>query len=561
MSGPIEPQWDLLPDFPEEFFELSEEYDLRDLKRKYNSYLRKFKPEKYPEEFQKIRAAYECLNDALRYQEPPRSQTVKSDQQFEWDFNNPSGQDQPPGERAADIQQQSDIPPDNSNQAPTGEGLVTHSEPLRLHERVNDDSLPKLYEDLQSKESKTPYEYYALAVFSDILKDSEHSFPDWLLEGLKVHAEEPGLFELLRQFFSTEPSYEGTAKLLEATAQVIRSDRFYYLTERAWDEQLKNTPFDTFRQNLLICESNLLDHEVDHMLVFYLHILKTAIWKADEDWINTTFSFMEEHFDRLPYWVEEELEFLYQLKEYREQRVKFLEGGPVRTTIDQAIINYCTKNEQEADRSFLECQYDLVALEEELLREFQVPANELGSIHILWDKISTDVYDRIDPVTFEDDETTLEKQTAQLAYRMVTEGVGQRYRIIHYCNMIIGLGMLGSIGIMVYYLFFIIENFWIHISIIFGLFFANFGILILYGNMVDRYARSLYRQGWRFEIMHFYQTNWFPLLELSDTLEQLKSVKIGEYEFDDFDKIANSMRADIGLYFYVTAQRLLTACQ
>ncbi|MDF1746088.1 MAG: hypothetical protein P1V19_20480 [Gimesia sp.] len=562
MSGPVEPQWDLLPDFPEEFFELSEEYDLRDLKRKYNSYIRQFKPEKFPEEFQKIRAAFECLNDALRYQEPPRSQTVKADLQFDWDFNDATDPDQPPGNLPIDPQQQSDAhPPDHLHQSHASEGLAAQSVPLHLHERVNSESLPKLYEDLQAKELKTPYDFYALAVFSDILEDRENSFPDWLLAGLKVHHEEAALFELLRQYFATEPSHERTVPLLETASQIIRSDRFYYLTERAWDEQLKSTPFSTFRQNLLSCESNLLDHEVDHILVFYLHILKTAIWKADEDWINATFSFMEENYDRLPYWVEEELEFLYQLKEYREQRVKFLNGNSVRTTIDQAIVDYCTKSEQDADRSFLERQHELVLLEEDLLREFEVPAIEFESIQILWEKIAADIYDRIDPVIFDDDETTLEKQTQKLAYRIVTEGMGRRYRIIHHFNVILGLGMFGSLGLMVYFLLFILESFWMTIAKIFGLLFANFVILLVYGIIEDKFVLSLYRKGWRFEIMQFYQTNWFPLLELADALEELKSIKIGDEEFDGLDKIANWMRKDIGLCIYVTAQRLLAACQ
>lgn len=562
MSGPIEPQWDLLPDFPEEFFELAGEYDLRDLKRKYNSLIRQFKPEKFPEEFQKIRAAYECLNDALRYQEPPRSRTVKTDLQFDWDFNDAPGTDQGSGKSSVDPLLQPDVPPaDNLHQTDTSEGFAAQSKPLSLHERVNGDSLPKLYADLQEKELKTPYDYYALAVFSDILEDREHSFPDWLLEGLKVHQEEPALFALLRQYFATEPPHGGTAKLLEATSQIVRSDRFYYLTERAWDELLKNTDFDIFRLHLLSCESNLLDHEVDHILVFYLHILKAAIWKADEDWINATFSFIEENYDRLPYWVEEELDFLYQLKEYREQRVEFLNGSPIRATIDQAICDYCTKSEQDADRSFLECQHELVSLEEELLRAFAVPTALLESIQFLWDKIAADVYDRIDPVIFDDDETTLEKQTAQLAYQLVTEGVGRQYRTTHLLNMFLGLGMLGSIGMMVYYLIYILGSFWMNLAKIFGLFFANFVILIIYGMIEDRFVLSLYRKGWRFEIMRFYQTNWFPLLELSDALEELKSVKIGDDEYDGLDKIANCMRKDIGLYMYVTAQRLLAACQ
>ncbi|HVW00330.1 MAG TPA: J domain-containing protein, partial [Planctomycetaceae bacterium] len=64
---PPDPDWSLLPHDPEKFFGLDEFYDRRDLKRAYNQYLKRFKPEKHPEEFQRLRAAYEGLEQRLRY--------------------------------------------------------------------------------------------------------------------------------------------------------------------------------------------------------------------------------------------------------------------------------------------------------------------------------------------------------------------------------------------------------------------------------------------------------------------------------------------------------------
>ena len=72
MTEPSEPLWELLPHAPERFFGLSGDFDLRDLKRSYNRMIRQFKPEKFPEEFQRIRGAYESLSDALRYNVPAR---------------------------------------------------------------------------------------------------------------------------------------------------------------------------------------------------------------------------------------------------------------------------------------------------------------------------------------------------------------------------------------------------------------------------------------------------------------------------------------------------------
>ncbi|MCA9021822.1 MAG: cytochrome b/b6 domain-containing protein [Planctomycetaceae bacterium] len=562
MSGPIEPQWNLLPDDPEAFFGLTGEYDLRDLKRKYNSYIRQFKPERFPEEFQRIRAAFERLNDALRYQERPRSSTALPDLQFDWNFSESLKQNSQPDSLPPEPVEPRELPwPDHSRPVERSDGLSAQSEPQRLYERISVESLPGIFEDLKQKEEKTPYDYYTLAVLSDVRQDETHAFAYWLLKGLQAHPDEPALFELLRQYFASQPSSDGLPELLEATSRAIRTDRFYYLTERAWDELLRHDSFSDFREHLETCETNLLDHRVDHMLVFYLHILKTAVWKASDHWLREKFGEIEAHYDRLPYWAEEEIDFLEQINQYRSQRSQFLEGGPVRAMIDQAIFDYCTQRESDADRSFLECQNQLVSLEDEVLREFDVPEKDFGIALYLWERISSDVLERIadDPYLVSND--SLEVQSKKLGHRLMTEGRGTRYRFFHYVFAVLGIGLMGTIGLMIYYLIYIFDSFWINLLKIFGIIVGDFILLLLVGALQDRVLRGYYRSWWRFELMRFYQTKWFPLEELADELEQIKSIKVGDEEREGLDKIAEAMRKDVGLFLYVNAQRLLTACQ
>lgn len=562
MSGPIEPQWNLLPDDPEAFFGLTGEYDLRDLKRKYNSYIRQFKPERFPEEFQRIRAAFERLNDALRYHERPRSSSIQPDLQFDWNSHNLTKPESQPGDLPPELQEPRELPwPDHSRPLERSDGLSSQSDPQRLHERISDESLPDIFEDLKQKEEKTPYDYYTLAVLSDVRQEETHAFAYWLLEGLQAHPDEPALFELLRQYFANQPASDGLPELLEATSRAIRTDRFYYLTERAWDELLRHDSFGDFREHLETCEANLLDHRIDHMLVFYLHILKTAVWKASDHWLQEKFAEIESHYERLPYWAEEEIDFLEQINLYRSQRSEFLEGGPVRAIIDQAIFDYCTQRESDADRSFLECQNQLVSLEDEVLREFDVPEQDFGIALYLWERISSDVLERIAEDLYPEQTESLEVQSRKLGHRLLTEGVGTRFRIFHYLFGILGIGLFGTIGLMIYYLIYILDSFWTNLLKIFGIIVGDFVLLLLIGAFQDRVLRKYYRSWWRFEIMRFYQTKWFPLHELADELEQLKSIKVGDEERDGLDKIAEAMRKDAGLFLYVNAQRLLTACQ
>jgi hypothetical protein len=62
-----EPDWSRLPHDPAGFFGLGTGFDRRELKRSYNALLRRYKPEKFPQEFQRIRAAYEQLEASMRY--------------------------------------------------------------------------------------------------------------------------------------------------------------------------------------------------------------------------------------------------------------------------------------------------------------------------------------------------------------------------------------------------------------------------------------------------------------------------------------------------------------
>jgi hypothetical protein len=66
MTADDEPQWQLLPGDPLGFFELSEPFTEVDLRRRYNALLRRYKPERAPERFLQLRAAYEALRARLR---------------------------------------------------------------------------------------------------------------------------------------------------------------------------------------------------------------------------------------------------------------------------------------------------------------------------------------------------------------------------------------------------------------------------------------------------------------------------------------------------------------
>lgn len=555
MSDPGNPKWDLLPDQPEPFFGLSGEYDVRDLKRTYNAFIRKFKPEKYPEEFQKIRAAYERLNDALRYGERSQSRPDAAEVQFNW---------------AELLQEQLEAESPATRPEPTMDANthVEEAEPVflsdeqPLHERVRAEQLGKLYQELKTLPIKTPYEYYALAFLSDFLEGHSQSFAMWLLKGLKAHPGDPALFELLHQYFVTSDALEGLEELLVNTSRVVRSDRFYYLTENAWDRLLRETPFHTFQHTLTACETNLLDHQVDHLLVFYIHILKAALWKADDVWLASTFSLIETNLRRLPPWLEYEFHFLDLIRVYQREREVFLTGGPLRIIIDQAIQDYCTQSEQQADQSFLECQQLLVSQRNELLEEFDILSPGCETVLIVWENIAEEVFERINTGFHETFPQTLEQRIQQLVAQLSEENSGADYRrSVRIPRLGFLLFLAVSVMISLFGLAFKGDAINGPFLIIGCLLILN-GIVFVISSLISEHViRAFYASWWRQNLMQFYQSDWVPLVAVALQLKKLKQKTYQHNKAFNLDQVAIFMMHDVSLHFYVTAQRLLTACE
>jgi hypothetical protein len=406
MSDSAEPRWDLLPHEPEQFFELPEEFDRKDLKRRYNALLRQFKPEKHPEEFQKIRAAFELLDNQLRYGE---ERTIRggrsSPQTFDWSQPISSETGKAADSNAADRPTESPSP-DGSDESREERPLEQRpSRPIkpreksaleRLRVRLQSETPAQIYQQLEEEPNKTPFDFFTLAILSDIAKpDASQTFLKWLLRGLAKHPDDPGLTRLLSTYLHSKLPLSQLPAIAQAVAKAIPNDRFYAMTETLWDRMLQAQPFEQVAKLLSDCEGLLRDHRLDGKLTFYVHILKRAIWLADEAWIDTAFELLEEHGSELEGRLEYDFEFLMFLRRYRDERKTFLNGTAGREMIDQAMQDYCLKSDYDADRAVLECQLAL-ATEQGWLREaFPNTDDTFPAWWTLWNWITADVADRM----------------------------------------------------------------------------------------------------------------------------------------------------------------------
>lgn len=380
MNAEPDPAWHLLPRDPLGFFGLGREFDRKELKRAYNSLIRRFKPEQCPAEFQQIRSAFEALDAGLRYGDAARETMAAP--RYEWSGG--SGASPLDGSQAGS-------PRTPRVSRPVG---AAHPPEVPLTQQVGERPLRDVYADLNRKPQKSPFDYYALAVLSDTVGRDPLLFAHWLLAGLQAHPQDPALMRLLYTYFRSDVPVESVPKLLTVTAKVVKNDRFYQLTEPLWDEFLRCADFTTFRGTLEKCEQLLVDHRIHAKLVFYLHLLRPCVWKADPGWITHVARLLEENRDQLPPALEPDLELTLLFVEYRESAENLPTSHPVRARIEQAMRAYCTREEAEADREVIECQVQLAADGAGVLEAFPLSDDTSHPMLLPWLILNADVGSR-----------------------------------------------------------------------------------------------------------------------------------------------------------------------
>ena len=383
-DSPDAPNWNLLPHSPQEFFGLADNFDRKDLKRGYNRLIRVFKPEKFPQEFQRIRAAYEQLDNQLRYG-AQFSQAQEIGPSYEW---------------------VTDVKPGKEKSASQSTEKTSTPRRLPLHERIQQEPLVDVYRGISKKADKSAYDYYALAVMSDVVHRKDGlQFVRWILAGIQALPNERGLFSLLYEYLRSPISSSDIPRLLFACAQIIPDDRYYAMTESLWLRMLRESPFHDFRTTLEKCEAQLKGIGIDGRLAFSIEILKTAIWKADSQWIDNIMMLIDENHERIPFHLHYDIDLLEFLRRYIDLRDEFIKAHPLRRKIDGAIQAYFSQDQQAGDQSVLDAQIAIAQNASSLIEAFPY-ANEEDhdSLFMVWSVISEDVAERnVAPLEKEED--------------------------------------------------------------------------------------------------------------------------------------------------------------
>lgn len=372
MSDDAQPDWSRLPDDPRGFFALSHNFDRRELKTAYGRFIRRFKPEQHPAEFQKIRAAYEQLDLQLRYGATVDASVSAAN--ADW--------------RAVST---SSISSSESTTGTTPRAVFQ-----QIHVRLQTETPEAIYQELAGLTHKTPYDYFALALLSDVVASaSQGRFATWLIAGVAEYPRELALYYLLQRHFQGPIHTELLPKLLTQSARQLTELYFYPLTEKLWRQLLREQGFAVFHETLTRCLDFQPGIQIANRLTFYLQILRQAVWVADPAWITATTTYIEENFHQIPYQLGDEIDLLLALQNYASFRQEFIARHPFRAAMDVVLRSYFTEDEVTADQQMLACQMQI--LNDPMLAAAAFPDPDEPGLHAfysLWAWLSRDAADR-----------------------------------------------------------------------------------------------------------------------------------------------------------------------
>jgi hypothetical protein len=542
MSDEVEPDWSLLPRDPAAFFGLSAGFDLRALKGAYGALLRRYKPEKAPEEFQKIRAAFESLKG--RFDEAAGRQAVPPSfpMEFQWPMETPQPRKRP----AAD--------------------------PRRDHpEKSVPRSLREEYEALRARDTKSPKDYYALALLADLVGDEGTSFAWWLHAGLRRHPDEPALARLLSEYLGTEEAAAHAEWLLVATSQAIPSDRFYDVSRPLWDRLLGGVDFATFRALVEACEANLDGDPGEGYVAFSWWVLRRAVWEQAREWFDARVADLESLGDDLMRWDAAcDRDLVDFLIIYRQVRHRIVTKRFVPTEMDRTVIACTTSSQAAADRRMVEAQSALASHELEVLRDFRPDVLGVEPLVMLWEHLSAETANRLDIPALHvgSDE---EARIREFAFSLLR--IGWRpvawlraywgYGFQQLCKgLIAAVWAITVIPAGIFAVVFLFENPGGTIGAVIFCTGVSYGLRWLWQLVAREQAatalkasKRLYRYVWRSRVIEFLRTTPVPISSVVNELADIARDAHGKRRWNRAARIAELVASDMGLRLLQIAAR------
>jgi hypothetical protein len=398
MTEPTDPLWHHLPHAPRRFFKLHADASREELKQAYSVLIRAFKPDKFPEEFKRIRAAYEQIDREMRYgmtDDSPIAPSISGDGTSEQN-------DASTLPFAFDVHSYAE-PPHRMEQT-TAPELATPSGEMSSRSMANGSQLSQRaaayqhvesadpeawYAELANQSLKTPYEYYVLAILSDVVASPTQSFGAWIADGAAKHPTNSDLSGLLKGLLANpQLPPDEACELLLRLAKSTPPSAYYYLTESLWQRRVLTDPWETFETTLAACERALAGNHGAPRVAFSIAIMRRAMWRAPLEWLQARKRWIEESRIALHSQLEFDHELNCKLLGLREQHTTRLQQGQFGRRILESIHAFCEEGEWESATQICACQMEIATHPKEFLIEFDYRPEDSADWSHGWQWIS-----------------------------------------------------------------------------------------------------------------------------------------------------------------------------
>ena len=529
MTSPT-PNWDHLPSDPLAFFELSPEFTRKDLKRAYTKLIRVFKPETFPAEFQRVRAAFDLLDERLRYMG---------------------------GSPMAPV-----MPSTQAEDAEAGEEEEASSEvdyALLLNEkgvagaRLALRGLPKL----------NAKDWCQLALLEEVVEEDSLALPRSLIEGIQKSNGAHGAVQFLRAYIHAGVAARDSAVLVQELVALVSGPRavlpagaYWFLTEPLWIELVRHLKFESFAQLLETCTKKVGEEGWPGRLVALTTLIRRAMLRADQAWIDSAWRELTDSYNKLSPWNQADVDQIEWLLAYRYQRDEFRRPNELRETMDRALVAIIEGDEVKADRAFLEAQVACLDQSDELLEAFPFTESSGMPISILiW--YADEVAMRHGDYRERENEAMEERQVREFSHRILRRS--RRNWTFRAKELIVGWGILFAfflswilLGLLMSLIPFVREHQWIIGVTVLGLSVIGFrrGWIGAALRFAERpFLRRVHRMLWREMTMEFLAEYHIPLNEVLYTIDSI------EKKDNDLDDYIQLVAEDEALFLYSSALR------
>ena len=363
-----EPDWSCLPQRPLQFFGLSPEFSRKDLKRAYNGFIRRYKPDRAPQGFQRIRAAYETLERWLKFREDeqtphlpyaielppetsPEAGNTQRGLQFQpsspWQFSDPQ------------------TPPARGHSSPPAETVA------KILARL---SPAAWFAELQARPRKTAQDYVRLAFLCDLDGNRDHgTFLDWLSRGLREFPDDRELLQLVYHYCREEIPNAELASVLHTLCPVLSPRIAFSYLQPVWFRLLRHD-YPEFRRLWRIYLHAVRDEQAHLLVPFLAEQLPGMQFVADQNSLDETWIFIKAHPELLDAQHDYCLELSWVLRKYilhyhkirREEPGRFEQFAPWHNALREFCLAVSAKDRER----FAAFQRNLVATFSEWSKSF-----------------------------------------------------------------------------------------------------------------------------------------------------------------------------------------------